>query len=168
MNDQKVVAPPSGTTCRIRHGYARKGNLRREWRIWTGLKDRCCNQRHSSYSDYGGRGVRLCERWRTGFVYFLQDMGDCPAEDSQIDRINGSGDYEPGNCRWVSPSDNCNNRCNNRLLTYQGETLTATQWARRKGVDAGLIYDRLDRQWSVERVLSQPARSLRRSPYALT
>jgi hypothetical protein len=88
-------------------------------------------------------------------------MGDCPAEDSQIDRMNG-GHYEPGNCRWVSPSENCNNRRNNRLLEYQGETLTATLWARRIGVNTKLIYDRLDRGWSVERILSQPPRPLRR------
>lgn len=163
MSDQVSALCVSITPRRVLHGYAPPGKERREWRIWKGLKDRCCNPSHSSYPDYGGRGVRLCERWQRGFIYFLQDMGDCPAEDRQIDRINSSGNYEPGNCRWVSPSENCNNRRNNRLLTYQGETLTATQWARRNGVNTKLIYDRLDRGWSTERILSEPARALRRA-----
>lgn len=162
MSDPATVMPSDKASRATRHGYARVGQQRREWRIWKGLKDRCCNPRHSSYPDYGGRGVRLCERWQENFIHFLQDLGDCPEEDSQIDRISSSGNYEPGNCRWVSPSENCNNRRNNRLLTYQGETLTATQWARKNGVKTELIYDRLERGWPVERILSQPARHLRR------
>lgn len=140
-----IASPPTvgSISSSLRHGYARTGQQRREWRIWKGLKDRCCNPRHSSFPDYGGRGVRLCEHWQKAFVHFLQDMGDCPEANSQIDRISSIGDYEPGNCRWVSPSENCNNRSNNRLLTYQGETLTATQWARRNGVKVELIYNRL-------------------------
>ena len=162
MSDYATVLPIGRASHRIQHGYARAGQQRREWRIWKGLRDRCCDPRHSSYPDYGGRGVRLCGRWQEAFIHFLQDMGDCPEEDSQIDRISSTGNYEPGNCRWVSPSENCNNRRNNRWLTYQGETLTATQWARRNGVNTELIYDRLERGWPVERILSQPARPLRK------
>ena len=162
MSNHATVMPSDRAARATRHGYACAGHPRREWRIWRGLKDRCCNPRHSSYPDYGGRGVSLCERWQEDFIHFLQDMGDCPEEDSQIDRISSAGNYEPGNCRWVSPSENCNNRSSNRWLTYQGETLTATQWARRNGVKAELIYDRLERGWPDERILTQPARALRR------
>jgi len=87
-----------------RHGKAHTA----EWRVWVGLRERCDNPNNSSYKWYGGRGIKVCERWYT-FENFFADMGYRP-EKTELDRINNDGDYEPGNCRWVTHKENCNNR----------------------------------------------------------
>lgn len=75
---------------------------------WRSMKHRCMKQDNHNYKGYGGRGIIICERW-LNFKNFLEDMGPKP-EGMQIDRINNDGNYEPGNCRWVTPKENSNNR----------------------------------------------------------
>ena len=91
-----------------------------EWGIWSNMKTRCYNPNGSGYASYGGRGIAMCERWRESFESFLSDMGPRPGPDYQLDRIDNNGNYEPGNCRWVTRSDNCRNRRSNRRLAFQG------------------------------------------------
>lgn len=73
--------------------------------IWQAMRRRCSRPDQPNYKWYGGRGIKVCERWES-FDNFLADMGECP-EGCEIDRIDGDGNYEPGNCRWVSHRDNC-------------------------------------------------------------
>lgn len=77
--------------------------------IWRGMIARCTNPRHRAYAYYGGRGIGICEKWRDSFLAFYHDMGDPPTEKHEIDRINPNGNYEPGNCRWVTRTENA--RC---------------------------------------------------------
>jgi len=92
-----------------------KGNLvhgetkSAEYKVWAGMKSRCSNPRMASWEYYGGRGIKVCERWQT-FENFLADMGRRPTSRHQIDRINNDGDYEPGNCRWATPKENAGHR----------------------------------------------------------
>lgn len=72
------------------------------------MKDRCSNPRHHAFSDYGGRGIRVCERWSV-FENFLADMGERPVGTS-LDRIDPNGDYEPPNCRWADKYEQRNNQ----------------------------------------------------------
>ncbi|MDW3922226.1 hypothetical protein QI261_00675 [Staphylococcus saprophyticus] len=80
-----------------------------EYRVWKGMRERCNNPKHKQYKDYGGRGIKVCERWNN-FSVFLEDMGEKPTKKHQIDRTNNDGNYEPNNCRWVTPSENALNK----------------------------------------------------------
>jgi hypothetical protein len=74
------------------------------------MKTRCHNPNHTHFKRYGARGIRICDRWLSSYESFLMDMGRRPSQRHSIDRINVDGDYEPGNCRWATPSEQAANR----------------------------------------------------------
>jgi len=93
------------------HGGAKRGTQRSsEYKIWAGMKQRCSYPNHRSYPNYGGRGINVCDRWLDSFEAFLTDMGPRPASHLTIDRINNDGNYEPGNCRWATWSEQAKNK----------------------------------------------------------
>lgn len=135
----------------------------RVYRIWQGMKTRCGNATHRHYRNYGGRGVKVCDRWAASFEAFLSDMGEPPTRHHTIDRYpDKDGNYEPGNCRWATAKQQGRNTRKNRNLTHDGQTLTVTEWAERIGLPAPTLYSRIRRGLSVHLVLSpivDPARS---------
>ena len=118
---------------------------------------RCTNVNDEHYELWGGRGIKVCDRWRTSFKNFYADMGDRP-EGLSLDRIDNDGDYEPSNCRWATQKQQQNNRRNNTSLAFNGLTATMSDWADRLGISKVTLCARLTRYgWSVERALSTPA-----------
>lgn len=105
-----------------------QGTHPREYSCWSDLKSRCLNPNHRKYADYGGRGISVCERWRTSFQYFMEDMGPRP-EGLSIDRRDNDGDYTPENCRWATPAEQVANRRNRllRCLEHKAGTLCYNQ-----------------------------------------
>lgn len=77
---------------------------------WHHMIERCENPKNISFPKYGAKGISVCGRWRDSFTDFLDDMGEPPTNQRQIDRIDSSGNYEPGNCRWATPTENLRNR----------------------------------------------------------
>ena len=119
------------------------------YRIWNAMIQRCHNAKDKNYFRYGGRGITVCEEWKSDFRHFLRDMGERP-EGLCIDRIDNDKGYSQDNCEWVSQSDQMQNtRKTNRYYTDFGE-ITMTQWARKLGVTKDAIRGRLRRSGTIK------------------
>lgn len=122
--------------------------------IWGQMLQRCTNPRVKSFKDYGGRGITVCDRWRS-FDLFVADMGSRPAG-HQIDRKDNNGPYSPDNCRWVPQAVNASNKRNAHQITAGGETLHLAEWARRLGCRPGAILARIKSGMSPEAAVITP------------
>lgn len=125
------------------------------------MRVRCLNVRNTYYKDYGGRGIKICERWNS-YENFLADMGRKPTPAHTIDRIDNEKGYEPGNCRWATPEEQSNNTRKNVFVFYHGERLTIAQLMRKcfpehEGASAKVrFYNRRAKGWSVEDAIDIP------------
>lgn len=114
----------------IKHGHQTIENKSAEYRIWRHMKSRCYNPNVERYPNYGGRGVKVCERWINSFENFFFDMGPRPSANHSLDRYpNVNGDYEPTNCRWATTKEQSRNTTTNSWLEYEGERLILSDWA---------------------------------------
>jgi hypothetical protein len=140
----------------VKHGHAPSTGESPEYVVWAGIKARCTVPTSTSYPNYGGRGISLCDRW-SAFENFLEDMGPRPSQSHSIERNDNDGNYEPGNCRWATRIEQANNQRSNRVLEISGRSQTVAQWSRESGVAPQLIYHRLKSGWEVERaVMTRP------------
>jgi len=118
--------------------------------IWKSMRKRCLNPGVNDAIHY--QGVTVCERWNS-FENFLADMGERP-EGMSIDRIDSSGNYEPGNCRWASKKTQAINRSNTRFITFKGRTMCISDWAKSIGISRKGLVRRLDAGWSIDDALT--------------
>lgn len=141
------------------HGHTRGDKPSKAYTAWLGIRRRCLNKNSQDYPDYGGRGITVCARWLDSFEDFLADVGEPPTAGHSIDRYpDNDGNYEPGNVRWATLSQQAVNKRNNRLLTLDGVALTVADWGRRTGFGLKRIHARLKRGWPVEKALTTPLR----------
>lgn len=136
----------------------------KEYKTWCTIKSRCYDINNKEYKDYGGRGIKVCERWLKSPDIFIKDMGEKPEpkEDYSIDRIDVNGDYSPENCRWVTRKEQANNTTKNVLIKFNGKIQTLKQWSEELGLSYGALQDRRHRGWSEERILSTPIRKMKK------
>jgi len=125
-----------------------------EYMAWKNILARCRNPKTHMFYRYGGRGITICKEWENSFLSFLDHVGTRPTPSHSIDRINSNGNYEPGNMRWSTRKEQQQNMGSNRSLTFCGETLVMSEWARRLNIPASTIKRRLDYGLSVEKALT--------------
>ena len=129
----------------IKHGHSKKGKITKEYSCWQGMNHRCYYKSNTYYHRYGGRGIKVCDRWRFSFENFLSDMGLAPSKNHSLDRIDNDGNYEPSNCRWAEYEQQCNNKSRCRIVTCLGKSLSIAQWARELGVSDRYFRGRVER-----------------------
>ncbi len=133
-----------------RHGMSRTNIYRR----WADMMDRCRNANSDCFKNYGGRGIFVCEEWHD-FTNFHRDMG-CPSGRVELDRIDNNAGYCKENCRWVSRKINSRNRRTNRIINFNGESLTMAEWCERLGINHGTMHARIRCGWTIEEALTTP------------
>lgn len=123
---------------------------------YVNMMKRCYNPNWENYSEYGGRGIIVCDRWKNHPENFLNDMLPTWKDGLTIDRVDVNGNYELSNCEWRTQKEQCRNKRNNHILEFQGLKLTVAEWAERIGVLDKTLYKRLYDGWSIERTLTTP------------
>lgn len=135
-----------------RHGL----RSRPEYEVWRLMVRRCHDPRCKSFRDYGARGISVCKRWRDSVAAFIADMGPRPSPEHQIDRLNNSRGYEPGNCRWTTRIIQSRNKRDTILVEYRGKVSPLSELAGKSRVNYDTIRYRLRAGWSAEDALNKP------------
>lgn len=114
------------------HGEKNRTKATAEYTSWCRMKRRCYNKNDISFPLYGGRGIKVCERWLNSYDNFLADMGRRPSPNHSLDRYpnNTDGNYEPSNCRWATNEQQMGNKRTNKWYTYGDKTMIRADWAR--------------------------------------
>lgn len=127
----------------------------RLYRIYTGMRQRCLNSKSDNYYLYGGRGITICHEWLSDFDSFYNwSISHGYDGKLSIDRINVNGNYEPGNCRWVTSRTQINNRRNTILIEYGGKTLPLSEWSDVLNISYSTLQFRLNSGWSTEKTFT--------------
>ena len=130
-----------GCKTRYKHGGCVGGKVSRLYVIWRDMKSRCSNPKNNGYSDYGGRGISVCDEWYHSFENFQNwAKKNGYRDDLTIDRIDADGNYEPENCRWISNIKQQRNKRNTVFITANGICMCIPEWAEHLGVPKSKLY----------------------------
>lgn len=137
----------------ITHGMRRSP----EYGIWRSMISRCTNPNDAAFFRYGGRGIEVSSRYRS-FVNFFADLGPRPSPALTLERIDNSGHYEPGNVKWATRTEQAHNRRARSILmvTFRGQTLPVTDWAKRQQMRTCTLRQRLKVGWTIKKALLTP------------
>lgn len=124
----------------FKHGMANSP----EYKTWQNMLSRCLNPNVSHYKDYGGRGIKVCEKWASSFEEFYLSLGDRP-KGTSLDRINPNGNYDPNNCRWANKITQARNKRESRNIEYKGESKPLKEWSDLLGINYYTLHSRLYR-----------------------
>lgn len=133
--------------------------------VWRGLRQRCNNPKHASYHNYGGRGITVCEEWDKSFQSFYEwSYANGYSTENQkdeklkltIDRIDNNGNYEPSNCRWVDRKTQARNMRNTKLIEFNGEIKSISEWCEIYSIKKGSFNTRIKYGWAIEEALTTP------------
>lgn len=146
-----------------KHGYSKE----RLYRVWGCMLNRCYDPNRSEYKNYGGRGIKVCNEWKNSYKAFREwaySNGydkSLSGRECSLDRVDSDGDYEPGNCRWISMSEQAWNKRDTVWLNYRGRSITFGEAEKIGGIAASTIRGRLKRGWTTERAIEQPVRKFK-------
>lgn len=130
---------------------------------YSSMLKRCYKPTCASFKRYGGRGIKVCDRWLESFENFLEDMGT-RNEGTTLDRIDVDKDYSPENCRWATRKEQDLNKTNSVYITAFNETKPATYWVKEYEISLSALYSRIKRGWDPEQALSYPSKRKHKSP----
>jgi hypothetical protein len=139
------------------HGESYGGARTPEYVAWVNMIQRCEDPNYIDFHRYGGRGIRVCARWRTSYTAFLADVGRRPSRDHSLDRYpNSDGEYEPGNVRWATEQEQQRNRCTNRIVELNGEKKCLSEVAEMTGIKRETLAMRLNSGMAPEEAVTKP------------
>jgi hypothetical protein len=141
---------------RRRHGQSRHAQVTAEYMTWSTMRKRCNNPNCKKYEIYGGRGIKVCERWDL-FENFMEDMGPRPSPKHSINRIDNDGNYEPSNCHWATRKEQAENRRSNVVVKYAGREgpLSTFFEGGIDNPDYALVLQRIYRGWDIYRAFTE-------------
>lgn len=140
------------------HGYADT----RIYNVWKAMRRRCSSPRCGDFPNYGGRGIRVCDRWQQSFQCFLDDMGFPPSRKHSLDRYpNRDGNYEPGNCRWATSKEQTTNSRKPHLVTVGTRTMNLSEWAVELGTSTTRLHQRVNQGMTWEQACGTPVKKYR-------
>lgn len=140
----------------FKHGFVGNDNPTPEYSAWLSMKARCYNPNNNEYHNYGGRGIKVCDRWLNSFETFLKDLGSRPSNKHSLDRFpNKNGDYEVTNCRWATIEQQNNNLRTNKIIIYNGIELSQAQWAKKLKTRSSWIIYHLNNGKSFEWIVNR-------------
>jgi len=134
---------------RRRHGHAKT----RTYKSWASMLQRCINPEDNRFNDYGGRGIKVCLRWRNSFVNFLKDMGERPQQ-TTLGRLDNDGNYTPKNCEWQTKIQQARNTRATKWLVFQGIRASLAEHCERTGMNYARAQGRLKLGWNLELALT--------------
>ena len=125
-------------------------NGTKEHRIWKGIKQRCNNPKDTGYKNYGGRGIKICDRWNESFEDFYKDMGECPKDCDGIDRTDNDGNYDPDNCKWASTFENNQHTRASLTIPYKDKIYNCAALSRKLNIPFSTIRGRYKKSLQID------------------
>lgn len=138
----------------ITHGLTTSEHFHPLYETWSGIKDRINNPNNPGWHNYGGRGIKICDRWKDSFQNFIDDMGPRPSDKHSIDRIDNDGDYCPDNCRWATRKQQANNKQTSISITIGNQTKPISEWCKHYKIKYATALWRFNHGWAIDKIFS--------------